>query len=304
MNRTLAFTLISSLLALTGCDQVTRVDDGDDTGSGSAVPGPVQERLTQSCAISGCHVAGLTPPDLSADGGGAWVSQSGAGGPYVTFGDVGNSYLIEKMFPGPSAGSQMPIAPGEITPEDLAVIVGWVAGVEFPDGGDTDDPTGDTNDTADTEDPTAASGDTDSETGADVVSCALSVIDSSVANPIVSGDEAGVIPTFIGEALERNCGCHYVTEADPPYIPFSAGTQLQTLENFTNDYAGGNTMYDGMPAWMAVQDRVVTQMTMPTIGVCVTDEGTSLTERDLGLFHAWFEQGAPDGATFEPPGGW
>ncbi len=133
MTRTLVF---GASFVLAACNQVERIDEGDD-GS-SAVPAAVQLRLTQSCALPACH-AGSVQPDLSAAGGGAWVTQSGAGGPYVTFGDVQNSYIVEKMLPSPSVGSQMPLPPGEITAEDLALIVGWVAGVELPDGEVADD---------------------------------------------------------------------------------------------------------------------------------------------------------------------
>lgn len=125
---------LGAVLALSGCTQVKRIDDGEDSGSGSAVPAAVQQRLTESCALPGCH-SGAVGPDLSAAGGGAWVTQAGSGGPFVSFGDVENSYLVEKLSPGPSAGSQMPLAPGVLAPEDLALIVGWVAGVELPDSG-------------------------------------------------------------------------------------------------------------------------------------------------------------------------
>lgn len=122
------------LLLVVGCDQVERLEVGGAPGSGSLVPEAVQRRLTESCAVPGCHVTGGIAPDLSEASGGAWVSQDGAGGPLVTFGDVENSYLVEKMFPSPSAGSQMPLAPGVLAPEDLAVIIGWITGVEFPEG--------------------------------------------------------------------------------------------------------------------------------------------------------------------------
>ncbi len=130
MKRELA---LGALLALMGCEQVKRIEQGGDSGPDSAVPDAVQQRLTQSCALPGCH-SGSVAPDLSAAGGGAWVTQSGSGGPFVSFGDIENSYLIEKMFPAPSAGSQMPLAPGVLASEDLALMVGWVAGVEFPEG--------------------------------------------------------------------------------------------------------------------------------------------------------------------------
>ncbi|MGH1347214.1 MAG: hypothetical protein ACRBN8_36975 [Nannocystales bacterium] len=126
--------VLGALLAIGGCNQVKKIDEGTDSGSDSAVPAAVQQRLTESCALSGCH-SGAVAPDLSVASAGAWVTQSGAGGPFVSFGDVENSYLVEKMFPSPSAGSQMPLAPGVLAADDLALIVGWVAGVELPEGG-------------------------------------------------------------------------------------------------------------------------------------------------------------------------
>ena len=300
MKRTIALMLVGGGLALTGCDQVKRIDQGDGTGGDAAVPAAVQQRLTASCALVGCHVAGSVSPDLSAAGGGAWVEAVGGGGPYITFGDVENSYLIEKMFPAPSAGSQMPIGAGVLAPEDLAVIVGWVAGVEFPsESGPAT--TGET-----TEGETTAAETTEGEsTGApEPVSCALSEVNPSAENPIVSGDGAGVIPSSIGTALEANCGCHYTDETSDVLVyggAYVGDTVLETLEQFTADYAGGNPNYQGMPAWMAVQDRVITQGTMPTNGICETEEGGTLTEADFALFEAWFEQGAPDGASFTPP---
>ncbi|MBV1860526.1 MAG: hypothetical protein KUG77_19090, partial [Nannocystaceae bacterium] len=66
-------------------------------------------------------------------------------------------------------------------------------------------------------------------------------------------------------------------------------------------YAGANSTYAGMAAWVAVQDRVITQATMPT-AVCETEEGGIMSAADFALFEAWFEQEAPDGASFTPPG--
>ncbi len=302
MMRIYNWALVATTMALgtVGCG-VEKLDDEGETGGGSAVPPAVQQRLTQSCAIegAGCHTAGAQSPDLSAGSQGAWIDQPGAGGPLVTFGDIGNSYLITKMLPNPPNGGQMPFPPGELSPEDLSIIIGWVAGVEFPNETTGSDPTGDP--TGDpTEDPTAdPTG--DESTGADGPTlCSLSMIDPSATNPIDAGDEAGKIPSSIGDALERNCGCHYTNNVSSPYVPFSGGTQLQTLENFTNDYAGANSAYAGMPAWQAIEDRVITQANMP-MALCETEEGIPMTEADFALFEAWFEQEVPDGAGFTPP---
>jgi hypothetical protein len=214
----------------------------------------------------------------------------------VVFGDTKNSYLIEKMFPSPSIGGQMPPpgAPGEFTQVDLAVVVAWVAGVEFPDG----DEGGET-------DPTDGTDSDGSETSgnSDLVECSIdAVAPAGTESPVVSGDQAGMIPAAVGEALERNCGCHYTSTVSDPalYFPFSGGTQLQTLANFTNLYAGANAAYMDQPAWVAVEDRVINQRNMPT-AVCETEDGGIISSADFALFEAWFDQEVPDGASFTPP---
>ncbi|MGH1341613.1 MAG: hypothetical protein ACRBN8_08695 [Nannocystales bacterium] len=298
MKRTITLMLLAAgAFALTGCDQVKKIDEGNETGGGG-VPTPVQERLTASCAIPGgaCHVNNASLVDLSEASAGAWVEQSGPGGPYVTFGDPAGSYLVSRLTDA-SAGSIMPLPPGVLAPEDLAVIVGWVAGVEFPsETGPATTTDGETTDGETTEGETT-------EGGGGIISCALSVVDPDAESPVVSGDGAGVIPSSIGTALEENCGCHYTDSVSNTslYFPYSGGTQLQTLENFTSDYAGANSTYAGMAAWVSVQDRVITQATMPT-AVCETEEGGIMSAADFALFEAWFEQGVPDGASFTPPG--
>ncbi|MEM6291237.1 MAG: hypothetical protein AAGA54_08225 [Myxococcota bacterium] len=141
--------------------------------------------------------------------------------------------------------------------------------------------------------------DADSTSVPTINECSLAVIDPLKENPIVAGDEAGKIPLSVGEALERNCGCHYTSNATSPYIPFQGGTQLQVLANFTNPYNGANSLYSGQPAYEAVRDRVVRIGDMP-MALCETDEGGRITAADLALLTAWLDQGAPDGATFQP----
>jgi len=296
MKRTITLMLAASAFTLTGCDQVKKIDEGNETGGGGGVPTAVQERLTASCATStSCHVSGGLAPDLS--GGTAWLTQSGAGGPYVSFGDVDNSYLVQKMLgsSGITGGIMPPAGQAELAPEDLAVIVGWVAGVEFPSetGPATTSGTGDTG---------GETSEGETTEGGELISCSLTVVDPNAESPVVSGDGAGVIPSSIGTALEENCGCHYTDSVSSAmYFPYSGGTQMQTLENFTDDYAGAVSTYMGMAAWMSVQDRVITQATMPT-AICEVEGGGIMSAADFALFEAWFEQGVPDGASFTPPG--
>lgn len=289
MKRTITSMLAVCGLVLLSCDQVKKIDEeGAETGPGGGVPAAVQERLTASCALPGgaCHVNNAALVDLSAASGGSWVDQSGQGGPYVTFGDLNNSYLVEKMLPDPRFGGQMPFPPGVLAPEDLGVILAWVAGVEFPSETSAD-----------------VGGETSATGGGEPVSCALSAVNPEAESPVVAGDGVGMIPSSIGTALEENCGCHYSDSVSDPilYFPYSGGTQLQTLGNFTSNYAGANSTYSGMPAWVAVRDRVVVQGTMPT-ATCETESGGVISAADLALFEAWFDQGVPDGSSFTPPG--
>ncbi len=146
-----------------------------------------------------------------------------------------------------------------------------------------------------------SSGDEGDETAAPTLNgCGLSMVAPEVTNPIIAGDEAGLLPSQIGDALERNCGCHYTSSASSPYIPFQGGTQLQTLTNFRNPYNGANSQYAGLAAYEVVFDRVVRLRDMP-MALCETTQGTSITDADLALFTAWLEQDAPDGASFTPP---
>lgn len=138
-----------SLASLAGCGLEPLDDEGGDE-----IPPAVQQAFTESCATStSCHASGA--PQVSfAEGELAGVlSQTGATGvPFVTLGDVDNSYVAEKILGLPSiAGGVMP--PLEQSPNDefnTAIIVAWIAGVEFEGGADGTGDTGETGDTGGT----------------------------------------------------------------------------------------------------------------------------------------------------------
>lgn len=267
MRRTL---VLGALLALGGCSQVERIDQGE-TESDSAVPPAVQQRLTESCALSGCH-SGAVPPDLSVGGGGAWVTQSGAGGPFVTFGDVDNSYLVEKMLPNPSVGSQMPIGAGVLAPEDLALIVGWVAGVELPD---------DDGDDGDDESSSGEGGDGEVSYSADVR------------------------PLF----ASRGCfACHHDNSAIDIDIedPFSAPNGLVgSVNTWAEAYPDGGTpmlnVSPGDPEASFLIDKLVDPyVTDPEIGGAAMPLNLEpLTEQERADLRAWIDAGANDDEMFE-----
>lgn len=134
-----------------------------------------------------------------------------------------------------------------------------------------------------------------------LVECSLEAVAPDATNPIVAGDAVGQIPTEVGAALARSCGCHFTSTTTDPYFPYSGGMQMATLQDFQGPYPGGNGAYAGLPTWRAVEDRVVVQGSMPP-AVCETTDGASISDADLALFTAWFEQEVPDGSGFTPPG--
>ncbi|HLT35779.1 MAG TPA: hypothetical protein VK034_05825 [Enhygromyxa sp.] len=139
----LAITML--LGSMLGCGLEEVGEGGDD----DAIPAAVQQALDESCATSsGCHAAGSSLLVLAAPESSAILSASGNGMPLVSFGDLENSYLAQKILGGSSiAGGQMPPSPQSDDDDvNAAIIIGWIAGVPLDDedGGDGDgDPTGD-----------------------------------------------------------------------------------------------------------------------------------------------------------------
>ncbi|NVB36907.1 hypothetical protein G6O69_03635 [Pseudenhygromyxa sp. WMMC2535] len=106
-----------------------------DGGDEDPIPAAVQLAFDESCAgASGCH--GEAPGSISLLSGdsAAILDLSGATGtPLVVFGDVEGSYLAQKILASPEiTGQPMPLSPQSDNDEvNKAVIVGWIAGVEF-----------------------------------------------------------------------------------------------------------------------------------------------------------------------------
>ena len=124
-----------------------------DTGEQDAIPAEVQQAFDESCATTAaCHAAGsslvvLAAPESSAI---LTATSSSGGGPFVTLGDLDNSYIAQKILGGSNIiGGQMPPAPqSDDDALNQAIIVGWIAGVPLDGGGSGDgdgdgDPTGD-----------------------------------------------------------------------------------------------------------------------------------------------------------------
>lgn len=149
--------------ALTGCNQLEKLDGSAEGGGDDEVPPEVRAAFERSCGNSaGCHAAGGQSPTLAGAGIGAVVGSpaNGSAIPLVTLGDTANSYIAVKMLPQAvidglgqaRTGGQMPpgfdYATGSAeTLADTQVILAWIGGATFPGGGggetagETGDPT-------------------------------------------------------------------------------------------------------------------------------------------------------------------
>jgi hypothetical protein len=145
------------------------------------------------------------------------------------------------------------------------------------------------------------------------VSCALEDLDpeAEAAEVLDYGDAEGQIPTIVGEALLRNCGCHYTDNVgDLVDYTFENPQPLSTLQDFHDDFKGTFPQnYQDRPAYEAVERRVVhaDPLPMPTFE-CVIEGGEFgmiISDEDLALFTDWLQAQAPDGATYvyEPADG-
>lgn len=133
--------------------------------------------------------------------------------------------------------------------------------------------------------------------------CSLEAVDP-LADPSVveMGDEEGMLPVVIGEALLRNCGCHYSDNPDVAVDYLSDAVLINTWNDFHVPFVGVFPMgYEDRMVWEATAVRVVEQLPvpMPSIECDVEGEDGVITEADKALFEAWFDAGAPDGASFE-----
>ena len=138
------------------------------------------------------------------------------------------------------------------------------------------------------------------------ISCALEDLDpTAVAADVLDyGDGEGQIPTLIGEALLRNCGCHYTDNVIVVVdYTFDNAQQLSNLADFQNNFLGTLPFdFNDRPTYEAVEQRVIFEdpLPMPTFECASpgTEPPVTITEEDKALFQAWFDADASDGATF------
>lgn len=259
--RALAISISISCVALSGCG-LEAIDDGGD--GGDQVPAEVQAAFDQSCALAGCHGGGVSP-DLSAGGSAQILStNSSTGEPLVVLGDVDGSYLAQKILAGPGIqGGVMPPggASNPTTAANTALIVGWIAGVEFGGGGSTD------------------SG-TDTDTGPD---------------PMCFVDGVPAAPTFdtdVWPILEGRCalsGCHL---ALAPMMPDSAGAYAN-LVGVQSPAAMIPQVDPGSPDGSYLWHKVSGTQSLAGGGGGTMPSGGALCVGEFQTIYSWILAGAP-----------
>ncbi|MFV8749072.1 hypothetical protein ACNOYE_00820 [Nannocystaceae bacterium ST9] len=168
------------------------------------IPAEVQRALDETCATnSTCHANGSALLNLGPGASAALLdTMASTGDPFVVFGDLEASYLARKILGTNISGGPMPLSNQSPNDEvNLAIILGWIAGAEFSDGGS--DTSGDTTDTG---------GDTTTDTGVDPICFA----DKPV--PALPSFEADVWPTLEGRCTAN---CHEAMSL-VPHMPDSA----------------------------------------------------------------------------------
>lgn len=278
------------------------------------VPEAVQRAFDRSCAEAECHDATTQAGGLVLD---AQSSQAIIEGPssqsdlvLVRVGSLSESYMAVKLLPEAQlpAGvvrheEPMPLGGyGEGDVDSVNTILSWIAGHGPSGGGD---------DSADTEATSTGGGTEGGVTGDDGGStsddggpvgddggpsyprCSVEgVTAGEVSNPLDKGDEAGRFPLVVGEALEANCGCHTLANrnlnTELPGLLAPGGTLFLEYADMSRP-AGGTTL------GLLIEEAVFGSFSMPP-GSC-----PAMSSDDTAVLQAWFDQGLPDGADFNPP---
>ena len=213
--RTMSFTAAIAF-ATFGCG-LEAIEGGDEEG-GTGLPAEVQQAFDESCATSaGCHATGSALVVLQAPDSVAILEASApAGGPYVTLGNLEESYIAQKILGGPniSGGTMPPTPQSDNDDRNKALIVGWIAGVPIEGEGEGGDGDGD------------AGGDGDGDpTGGMEQSCSIETV------PDMPSFEADIYPV-----LEANCSCH--VGGTPPAMPDAVGA----YDNLVGVLATGSSL--------------------------------------------------------------
>lgn len=122
-------------------------------------------------------------------------------------------------------------------------------------------------------------------------SCSVQVVTHDVLlDPLPRGEEEGLFPPPIAEALESYCGCHTLRSnaqnLEWPALKAPGGTLFLEYADLSRPLGEGTL-------GSAMRDAVSSYLMPP--GSCPWPSDAS------GLLEDWFAQGMPDGASYVPP---
>ena len=275
--------LAAAALGLTACG-VERI--GDPSG-GPCIPPAVQAIFDARCNLgTSCHSAGSNNVSFDASESATIIGGASKQStfPLVELGSVEGSYLAHKIMAVPpvpieSGTTRMPQNADFSDPalaEDMATLLGWIAGAELP----------------------GCVGGSDSG-GNEVLACGLADLDPGGMDTLVAGDAAMQIPTEIGMILDTNCGCHLTTSTTLarmaiPY-PAAGAFAMSTWADWHSDYGQGITMLQQARTFLAPPT-----MPMPPPGVCNDGMGNTMPPDQRTRLLEWIDADAPDGASWPP----
>lgn len=270
--KSVCLALLASLPAA-ACNQLEAIDDTDGGGGSGGIPTVVRDAFTASCGKAGCHgETGPTNPPLAGAKLDDILTGQGAGGPYVTLGDTANSYLAIKMLPDATlnalgitrSGLRMPLD-GDFTNPNLQIILAWMAGADFGDGGGGGGTTG---------------GGTDGTGGS------------------TGGvDPAAPVFTNVQKIFDGKCFCHNAA----PDMALNGNLSLQDGMAYANivgvksPTVAINLVEPGDPAQSYLYLKLDgTYDTIPGSGGMKMPQGGMLSADELALIEAWITMDALD----------
>lgn len=115
------------------------------------------------------------------------------------------------------------------------------------------------------------------------------ITEGALMDPVDKANETGRIPVIVGETLEDYCGCHTLMSNNQnlkfQFLKAPGSTLFLSYDDLSRPFSGG-TLGEAMA-------EQVLGNTMPPGSCSFPGEPTAILDQ-------WFNEGMPDGATFEP----
>lgn len=117
------------------------------------------------------------------------------------------------------------------------------------------------------------------------------VTQGELVDPMTKGDALDLVPAIVGDMLEDYCGCHTLMNNGQnlkyEFLKAPGGTLFLDYDDLNRSFGGG-TLGEAMSF------QVIGNHAMPPGSCAFPDEPEAILSK-------WFEEGMPDGATFEAP---